>query len=80
LNAGDQHPFVKDPVRPPAAFSDGAGLHRFTEVFFNQNRTLALVEEGMWCGGLCGNWTWVALERKEGRWQMLPWVRTATFS
>jgi hypothetical protein len=31
-----------------------AGLHRFTEVFFNANHTLALVEEGMWCGSLCG--------------------------
>lgn len=80
LNADDKRLLVKDPQRPPAEFADGAGLHRFSEVFFNPNHTLALVEQGMWCGGLCGNWEWVVLERKQGRWQMLPWVRMVTFS
>jgi hypothetical protein len=80
LNAEDTQTFMKDPVRPPAAFADGAGLHRFTEVFFNANHTLALVEQGIWCGSLCGNWTWVVLEHKEGRWEMLPWVHTFVVS
>jgi hypothetical protein len=80
LDAEDQQGFMKDPVKPPAAFADGAGLHRFTEVFFNANHTLALVEQGMWCGSLCGNWTWVVLERREGRWQMLPWIHSFTVS
>jgi len=80
LNAEDKQSFMKDPVRPPAKFADGAGLHRFTEVFFNANHTLALVEEGMWCGSQCGNWTWVVLERREGRWEMLPWVHSFAFS
>ena len=64
LNAEDQQRFTKEPGRPPAEFADGAGLHRFTEVFFNANHTLALVEQGMWCGSLCGNWMWVVLERR----------------
>jgi hypothetical protein len=76
LNVEDKQSFMKDPRTPAAGFADGAGLHRFTEVFFNANHTLALVEEGMWCGSLCGNWTWVGLERREGRWEMLPWVHT----
>jgi hypothetical protein len=76
LNAEDKQSFVKDPVRPPAEFADGAGLHRFTEAFFNTNHSLALVEQGMWCGVLCGNWTWVVLERREGRWEVLPWVHS----
>jgi hypothetical protein len=80
LNDEDKHAFMKDPLRPPAEFADGAGLHQFTEVFFNANHTLALVEEGMWCGSLCGNWTWVALERREGRWTVLPWVHTFVVS
>lgn len=80
LNAEDQQRFTKEPGRPPAEFADGAGLHRFTEVFFNANHTLALVEQGMWCGSLCGNWMWVVLERREGQWQILPWVHTITFS
>jgi hypothetical protein len=72
LNAEDQQRF--DPQRPPAEFADGAGLHQFTQVFFNANHTLAAVKEGMWCGSLCGNWMWVVLERRQGRWVMLPWV------
>jgi hypothetical protein len=80
LSAEDQQRFMKDPRRPPAEFADAAGLHRFTEVFFNRNHTLALVEQGMWCGSLCGNWSWVVLERKERQWQMLPWVHAFTIS
>lgn len=80
LNAQDKQNFHKNPSRPPAEFADGAGLHLFTEVFFNANHTLALVEQGMWCGSLCGNWTWVVLERREDQWQMLPWVYTSLVS
>jgi hypothetical protein len=80
LNAVDKQNFMKDPATPPAKFADGAGLHRFTEVFFNAHHTLALVEEGMWCGSLCGNSTWVVLERREGRWEMMPWVHTFVVS
>jgi hypothetical protein len=80
LNTEDKHSFMRDPGNPPPEFADGAGLHRFTEVFFNANHTLALVEEGMWCGSLCGNWTWVVLERRDGRWQMMPWVNATAVS
>jgi hypothetical protein len=80
LNDKDKQSFMKNPGRPSAEFADGSGLHRFSEVFFNANLTLALVEEGMWCGSLCGNWTWVVLERKEDQWKMLPWVHTFTVS
>jgi hypothetical protein len=80
LNAEDKRSFTKDPGTPPAEFAGGAGLHRFTQVFFNANHTLALVEQGMWCGSLCGNWAWVVLERREGRWQALPWVHTFSVS
>ncbi len=80
LNAEDKQRFMKEPGGPSAEFADAGGLHRFTEVFFNANHTLALVEQGMWCGSLCGNWTWVVLERKEGRWQILPWVHSFTIS
>jgi hypothetical protein len=80
LNADDKRLFMEAPTTPPAEFADGAGLHRFTEVYFNAHHTLALVEEGMWCGSLCGNSTWVVLERREDRWQMLPWVHTFAIS
>jgi len=80
LNAEQKQIFMKDPVRPPAEFADGTGLHRFSEVFFNASHTLALVEEGMWCGSQCGNGTWVVLERRKDRWEMLPWVHTFVIS
>ena len=61
-------------------FPDASGLHRFSEVYFNSHHTLALVEQGMWCGGLCGNWSWVVLERRDGAWHMLPWVHSFMIS
>ncbi len=76
LNAGEKQEYRKNPRTPSAEFADGAGLHRFTEVFFNRNHTLALLEQGMWCGGLCGNWAWVVLEKRDGQWKTLPWVHT----
>jgi hypothetical protein len=78
LNAEDTKRF--DPQRPPAGSAVGDGLYRFTEVFFNANHTLAVVEQGMWCGMLCGRWTWVVLERKEGGWVAQPWVTTSMIS
>jgi hypothetical protein len=76
LSAEDKQSYLRDTRQPPAEFANGAGLHRFSEVFFNADHTLALVEQGMRCGGLCGNWTWVVLELKDGQWETLPWVHT----
>ncbi|MDR3793175.1 MAG: hypothetical protein P4L03_07330 [Terracidiphilus sp.] len=75
LNAADQQKFRETLQNPPAIFADAAGLHQFSEVYFNPGHTLALVQQGMWCGYLCGNWTWVVLERKNNHWKILPWTR-----
>nr|AOS95249.1 hypothetical protein [uncultured bacterium] len=80
LDADDQKRFRENPLGPPEGFADGAGLHSFSEVFFNRTHTLALVSQSMWCGMLCASWTWVALERREGHWEQLPWVRTSVIS
>lgn len=64
----------------PDEFKGAAGMHSFTAVYFNRAHTLAMTEIGMYCGGLCGNWRWVVLERINGQWQILPWVRLVTFS
>ncbi len=64
----------------PDEFKGAAGMHSFTPVYFNPAHTLAMTEIGMYCGGLCGMWRWVVLERKDGQWQPLPWVRTYTIS
>jgi hypothetical protein len=55
-------------------------MHSFTAVYFNRAHTLAMTEIGMYCGGLCGNWRWVVLERANGEWHILPWVHMVTFS
>jgi hypothetical protein len=58
----------------PDEFKGAAGMHSFTAVYFNHAHTLAMTEIGMYCGGLCGNWRWVVLERRNGQWQTLPWA------
>lgn len=58
----------------PEEFKGAAGLHSFTAVYFNRAHTMAMTEIGMYCGGLCGNWRWVVLEHRDGRWVILPWA------
>ena len=64
----------------PDEFKGAAGLHSFSEVYFNRRHTLAAVYFGMGCGSLCGNWTWVVLEKTVGGWKRLPWVHVTTMS
>jgi len=65
----------------PNEFKGAAGLHSFSGVYFNRAHTLAAVYFGMGCGSLCGNWTWVILEKQsDGTWQRLTWVHTVTFA
>jgi hypothetical protein len=63
-----------------AEFKGAAGLHSFSEVYFNKAHTLAMVHAGLWCGNLCGNWQWQVLERKDNEWKPLSWVHRFTIS
>jgi len=48
----------------------------FSDVNFNQKRTVAMVHVESWCGGLCARSVWIAFEKgNEGVWQMRPWAR-----
>jgi hypothetical protein len=76
-------PPANDIMRAPATpdeFKGAAGLHSFTAVYFNRTHTLAMTEIGMYCGGLCGMWRWVVLEKKNDQWHALPWVFGYTIS
>ncbi len=77
-------PPANDIMRAPATpneFKGAAGLHSFSGVYFNHAHTLAAVYFGMGCGSLCGNWTWVVLEKQsDGTWKLMPWVTVRTFS
>ena len=79
LNAEDAAAFVKSrmlphvPTSPPQdqdnRFKDVTDLFRLGEVYFNQNRTLALASFSSWCGGLCGLWKWRLFEKlASGSW------------
>ena len=64
----------------PDEFKGAAGLHSFSAVYFNRKHTLAATYFGMACGSLCGNWTWVVLEKTSTGWHRLPWVHVTTMS
>jgi hypothetical protein len=67
--------------RPEAnEFANGAGLHSFSAVFFNEHHTLAAVQQGMWCGNTCGNWIWVVLEKRGGEWHQMTWKHAIVMS
>ena len=64
----------------PDDFKGAAGLHSFSAVYFNRAHTLAATYFGMGCGSLCGNWTWVVLQKTPAGWRRLGWVHTFTVS
>lgn len=74
-----QNNIMKAPPTPDE-FKGAVGMHSFTGVYFNRAHSLAMAEIGMYCGSLCGNWSWVVLERTNGHWQILPWVHMSVIS
>ncbi len=54
-------------------FRGGTDIIRLGNVYFNHERTFAMVRTGAWCGGLCGLWVWRILEWKEDGWHELEW-------
>jgi hypothetical protein len=57
-------------------FPGAQHLVLFSDVSFNQKRTVALVHVDSWCGGLCNRSMWIAFEKGDGGvWQMRPWAR-----
>ena len=76
-------PPANDIMRAPATpdeFKGAAGMHRFRAVYFNHDHSVAMTEMGMYCGALCGNWTWVVLQRGPEGWHRLPWATATTMS
>jgi hypothetical protein len=44
------------------------GIHRFSAVGFNADKTIAFVEMDVICGGLCGHGSPYTLQKKNGKW------------
>lgn len=57
---------------PPAEYAEGAGVQWFSGVYFNPSHTLAVVEQGITCYGLCGMFRWVVLEKRDDHWKLAP--------
>lgn len=52
----------------PRTYSDIPGITYFSPVFFNHDRTAALVYMVDWCGNLCSGGQWVYLEKQNKNW------------
>jgi hypothetical protein len=79
----ESHMQSQVPLDPPQVvddrFKDVADLFRLGDVYFNQNRTLALTFFSSWCGSLCALWEWRVFEKLEsGAWVERAWVGCTT--
>ncbi len=57
----------------PAKYRGAMGLLYFSNVYFNFEHTLAMVYVAYWCGPKCSQMRWVALQKVNGGWSLLPW-------
>jgi hypothetical protein len=65
-----ESPIVRD------RFPGAQHLQFFSDVSFNQKRTVAVVHVQSWCGGVCAKSGSVAFEKgDDGVWQMRPWAQ-----
>jgi hypothetical protein len=51
-----------------AKYNGYPGITFFSQVFFNDNQTAALVYMNNWCANLCAEGQWVYLEKQGGSW------------
>lgn len=49
-------------------YSGYPGITYFSDVYFNQSRSAALVYMLDWCSNLCGQSEWIYLEKQDGQW------------
>jgi hypothetical protein len=64
-----------------AKYKGAPALFRFSEVYFNHSRTVALVYATSWCGGLCGQGFWIPETLQNGQWVPLQgWNSTSWIS
>jgi hypothetical protein len=54
-------------------YEGASGIYSFSQVFFNLNHTVALVESSNYCGGMCGDGQWQAFALQAGEWKRMPW-------
>jgi hypothetical protein len=57
-----------------AKYKGAPALYGFSEVYFNEHHTVALVYATQWCGGLCGEGLWFAFALENGQWKRQDWA------
>ncbi|UWZ85020.1 hypothetical protein [Occallatibacter riparius] len=57
-----------------AKYKGAPALYGFSEVYFNEHHTVALVYATHWCGGLCGEGFWIAFALENGQWKRQNWA------
>jgi hypothetical protein len=67
-------------TKPKELFQRATDLFGLTDVFFNQSRTLALTGISIYCGDLCGSYTWKVFEKNRGHWEERPWITCSMMS
>ena len=65
---------------PDGKYKGATTLYSFSEVYFNKQRTVALVYASDWCGLLCAQGSWVAFGLENGEWKQLRWSSTSWLS
>ena len=64
---------------PNELFQKTSDLFTFSDVYFNQSRTLALTAVSTFCGSLCASVKWKIFQKtSEDRWEERPWVFCTT--
>lgn len=61
-------------------YPGSGGFVIMSAVGFNHEKTRAIVYTGSSCGGLCGLWRFHLLEKKDGKWTVIPGIRCVTMS
>lgn len=86
LNEKEQEEFenAMEPNAPAelkVKYKGAAGFSSFSQVYFNQRHTVAMVFAGGWCGNVCGEWYWAIFELDSaGNWKALPWSTAMAIS
>ena len=63
-----------------AKYKGAPALYGFSQVYFNEHHTVALVYATQWCGGRCGQGFWLAFALQNGHWEPLHWNSSSWIS
>jgi hypothetical protein len=54
-------------------YPDSGGFIDLSAVGFNEDKSVAVLSKGGWCGDLCGGGEYYVLQKRDGKWVPLDW-------